>query len=393
MSISYCNREKIGEVLKTLDYRVNKNPFEFMSRHETTVEEYIIKIQLLSLLENYRHIIYLRYIFKIYCNDYSIPELSEIYEIVNRSKEKRFWGAFLQQNPYSDKTLSDLWRWELGGTLDRYCFYYIDDSIEVKGIPDDEIEREKDKEEILKELLEILRNTGFSLESFNTFIMKNKEESELKSKTNNDFLKSVSIQIRELRDCSRRIDKLKRDLIFNLCLLLDIFNTELFLENDLSIILKEIRSSFKIYMGVSGYGRNDWSIDINNYGIEYRDFTLKKYKVTSQENQFWLQTTEPDDIPAEMDKLFEEFKNINDIEDDEEYAKRCYLLSQRLLQIHPYKDGNGRTSKYLLFVLLLKRNILPLTVTDSHELSNCYNTMNPEDYFSGRTNLISHRCK
>ena len=73
-----------------------------------------------------------------------------------------------------------------------------------------------------------------------------------------------------------------------------------------------------------------------------------------------------------MLELEEQYKEIIELENDEEYLKAAYNLSKRFLQIHPFADGNGRKFKYLFYYLCLKRNILPPTITDTVECTPCY---------------------
>ena len=96
-----------------------------------------------------------------------------------------------------------------------------------------------------------------------------------------------------------------------------------------------------------------------------------------------------------MNDLIIKYNEVKEINDNTKYAIECYKISQEFLQIHPYSNGNGRTSKYLFYYLLLRRNILPFTITDNNYLTHCYEniTTKPENYFMYRNNIMARRSK
>jgi len=54
------------------------------------------------------------------------------------------------------------------------------------------------------------------------------------------------------------------------------------------------------------------------------------------------------------------------IENREEYINKAIHIFQRFIQIHPYVDGNGRTSRALLDIMLINRNIVPPVLYDTY---------------------------
>ncbi len=74
------------------------------------------------------------------------------------------------------------------------------------------------------------------------------------------------------------------------------------------------------------------------------------------------ETTLPQNIAAEMDKLNEWYNSIvqKTFEDIVEY----HFLFER---IHPFQDGNGRVGRLIMFRECLRNNIIPFIIDDSHK--------------------------
>lgn len=195
-------------------------------------------------------------------------------------------------------------------------------------------------------------------------------------------------------DERKTIDFLKEDLVFNYYMITQIFNSSLLKKDSLEEMILYIRKVMSDYDITSKDQTIDSHLDYeglprstNPLGTEYRTMEI------TGDNEFFKKTTAPKDIPKHMTKLFENFSEINQLTDDLEYAKKCYQLSQEFLQIHPYVNGNGRTSKYLFYILLLKRNILPFTITDNNTLTPCYEnpSTDQENYFEYRNSVMTRR--
>ncbi len=177
-------------------------------------------------------------------------------------------------------------------------------------------------------------------------------------------------------------------------MLTKLFDLSFLQEDSLQKILFNIRTEMAKYDPTSQDKTED---NINDYkGLKFGTNPLRvEYRETnlSERNQFFKNTAKVHEIEEKMQELFSDYERIKLIEDNDEYAFECYKLSQRFIQIHPYENGNGRTSKYLLDYLLLKRNILPFTITDSYYLTNCYlsSTSSPESYYTQRKLVMSSR--
>lgn len=102
-----------------------------------------------------------------------------------------------------------------------------------------------------------------------------------------------------------------------------------------------------------------------------------------------------------MSILSQRFDEIMKIEDSKEYVSECAKFLHDFIMIHPYSDGNGRTSRLLLQTMLAKRNIIIPSLFDStyHRPNYRYEKMsimngitdfNYLDNFSTAENLSSY---
>ena len=119
-------------------------------------------------------------------------------------------------------------------------------------------------------------------------------------------------------------------------------------DQGLEEILSDIRSSF---------GRNLRLFDKE----KYRDSTL-----LSGDNEFMKNASKGMNVQKDMEALKEEFKELKDIKDNDEYVDKAIEIYAKFIQIHPYPDGNGRTSRALLDVMLLNRDIVPPILYDTY---------------------------
>ncbi|MBN1204086.1 MAG: Fic family protein [Myxococcaceae bacterium] len=112
--------------------------------------------------------------------------------------------------------------------------------------------------------------------------------------------------------------------------------------------------------------------------------------------QEWLtfgphRSTKRDDVPTELDKLFqrtrkklveaEEYRDACGI--DETYVHKAIQLAVQthadVIRIHPFEDGNGRTSRALLNYLLVLLGLNPIPIeAPKQEYIDCLNV-----YFLG----------
>ncbi len=102
-------------------------------------------------------------------------------------------------------------------------------------------------------------------------------------------------------------------------------------------------------------------------------------------------STKRDDVPVELDKLFHRTRRVlAEVMDhrqvhgvDEEYVEVAIRLAAQthaeVIRIHPFEDGNGRTSRALLDHVLLVLGLKPIpTEVPKQEYIECLNS-----YFLG----------
>lgn len=78
----------------------------------------------------------------------------------------------------------------------------------------------------------------------------------------------------------------------------------------------------------------------------------------------------PSDVPTLMQKLFEEY---NELKKELQPIELATLIHNKLVKIHPFTDGNGRTSR-LLMNWILQRNHFPaviIEVTNKEKYYSC----------------------
>lgn len=135
--------------------------------------------------------------------------------------------------------------------------------------------------------------------------------------------------------------------------LLDEFNGDL----DLLRICSSIRKSFsENCLPTNSRYENVWQNNIRT--TEVKSFT---------------QTAKTDELDSVMDDLNNRFKSIMDMEPSLEFVKAVADFHFDFLKVHPYLDGNGRTSRTLLTLMLASKDILvPSLYSSSEEKSDFY---------------------
>ena len=71
----------------------------------------------------------------------------------------------------------------------------------------------------------------------------------------------------------------------------------------------------------------------------------------------------PHEIPALMHAF------VADLNATPGSAERAFDAHERLVSIHPFSDGNGRTSRLLMNLLLLRESFPPLAIVPEHRLA------------------------
>lgn len=80
--------------------------------------------------------------------------------------------------------------------------------------------------------------------------------------------------------------------------------------------------------------------------------------VRKQEVKSFAKTTSAEDLPKVMNDMKERYQEIMAMDDNIDFIKQVADFHFDLLKIHPFSDGNGRTSRILLTLMLASRNIL-----------------------------------
>ena len=84
--------------------------------------------------------------------------------------------------------------------------------------------------------------------------------------------------------------------------------------------------------------------------------------------------SDPKDIKSDMEKLL--YNYYNEWNNLDPYLREA-KFNIEILRIHPFEDGNGRTSRLLLNFNLMKQKIAPVIITDDLV----------DDYFNARNNF------
>ena len=107
----------------------------------------------------------------------------------------------------------------------------------------------------------------------------------------------------------------------------------------------------------------------NEITEDFREFDLD---TDSGMNDFMSATPHPEQIAPLMRELSDVFDSTMREENLEEYIKNVGKIWYRLLLIHPFVDGNGRTGRYLLNILLADKGII---------IPALFNSKNEQDIF------------
>lgn len=87
--------------------------------------------------------------------------------------------------------------------------------------------------------------------------------------------------------------------------------------------------------------------------------TYYKTNETTGESKLLQNTAHPNEVPEKMEELSKRYEATKKIQDRDQYMKAVAEIVEDFVVIHPYSDGNGRTSRYLLASMLLDRGITP----------------------------------
>ena len=147
-----------------------------------------------------------------------------------------------------------------------------------------------------------------------------------------------------------RIDNMLKQLTKNFLLSKKLYTPEILYANSFQDMTRQIRTLLITH---------DLKEE-NPLTLEYRERPLKnrlneradlseviKGKMLSRE-----------EISEKMNGYDKEFEDIMQEKDPEQYVRRCTSLMMSFVSTHPFDDGNGRTSRMLLQVMMARRGIL-----------------------------------
>lgn len=93
------------------------------------------------------------------------------------------------------------------------------------------------------------------------------------------------------------------------------------------------------------------------------------------------------DLNYELIRFIKNFNSLNQAQDNYNLLKEIMWIKKEFIRIHPFKDGNGRTSRLLLQKLLLE-NYLPVS-TYSNWIREDYHDIMELSVETGRINILT----
>lgn len=372
MSLVYVDIHEMEEKFRSYNLSYD-NILDFMaSDHSDDKYKRMLKLYLCSLLEGYKHIDYLRLLFcLVYKENQKENSMdgAEFVDIISSNSDYSFWKLVLEDRSNLDTSSLLLW---MSLYFDDYCKYlFVNDDMDLEknGVvsADKKSVGEVEERDYLIAKFQQCMGSNISIDTFNIFVraVSYHIKQNFDNITGEDLVDETKYFCEDVLG-GDYVSVLKCDLVFNYNMILDMFSSSLVESGELADILSTIRNLFhrnaKKFLDCT-------RTELINLGDDYRDFQCVGT------GTFWDSTPDWDEIHMRMDDLFKKYKILCADKDDSSYVLKSFELSQELLQIHPYRNGNGRTSKYLLFLLSIKRNILPITVTDGHYLPKCYYRM------------------
>lgn len=111
---------------------------------------------------------------------------------------------------------------------------------------------------------------------------------------------------------------------------------------------------------------------IRNLLFGENDLEFRLWKLEGV-NDLMRNTSLPKNIESDFNKLCEEFQNTLNEKDEELFIRKVADFHYNFILVHPFHDGNGRTSRILLTTMLMSRNImLPNLYYDTYEKGKFY---------------------
>ena len=227
--------------------------------------------------------------------------------------------------------------------------YYIEKmrrKYENKKLKQELQDLERKKDEKLIELKQIFSNKGLDIlyeEMYSRYQYYNEEISM------NDIVYGYTFGI----------NKIKNDLskFFS-----DVYASSKTIQNQMNVLRKiKDGGSLKDVCNVIREGLGKFK----NIEIGLRDEEL-----CLENDRFTSNSTLVKDLLIEFEKLEDEYKTIMNEKDDETFVRRCADFHFNFLRVHPFSDGNGRTSRILLSTMLGSRNIFFPSLYISNEIKS-----------------------
>lgn len=378
------------------------NILDFMAKEQNDIEKYVLKLYLLSVLEDHHHIDILR---KDIFFDQKFEDTPQN-EIINKKVHKEFWEKVVElKNENQSKVirfLSIVYNSSLLGKFGYFICSIEEDENKLNELnaklnnEENLLEKIKLRKQIIalikerkkckKSIIRSLHTTEEEFDHFAEMSLKYYKTFDWEKIASEDGVRPTSRKINEyyfnfelrsflksFKELNNIIVSLESDLFSAYKMICACFDNDILKEENFLNIISKIRICMSKKYAASP------SMINNNLLDEYRLSNLSKHEFANvggskliKSSGFWDKTAHYKEITKLMEKLNERYEKIKLIENTNEYIYACYELTQDFLQIHPYMDGNGRTSKFLFYVLLLKRNVLPFTITDSRDLPKCF---------------------
>ena len=124
------------------------------------------------------------------------------------------------------------------------------------------------------------------------------------------------------------------------------------LTDNLYSLLQQIRGEF-----------SNSSIPANGNVLDFRTRDIIPNNVASRLQSYYYKGN---DVNAGVEKLNELYKETISIQNEEEYIKGVLKFVNEFILVHPYDDGNGRTSRTILTTMLADRGIFLPTLYDTY---------------------------
>ena len=160
------------------------------------------------------------------------------------------------------------------------------------------------------------------------------------------------------REIFSSIEKLAKDVKNNIEIGKNIYSPEVLeLRN-----FEEICYAIRILFQKAGINEIDGDKDYGSTTTEYR----KKTNMTSQEFCTGLALNQ-DEIKDKMNELNNRYLELLQLDDKQEYVRGVADILLDFLMLHPYYDGNGRTSRALFTVLMAQKGIVAPALISSYK--------------------------